>query len=1096
LGLNNLKCPSCNFENPDQFKFCGECGTRIVDVIPETFSPEKKQDFASEGPNEFHSEEAERRHITVMFCDLVGSTHLSEELDPEDFRQLLHVYQDTCVYAVNKYEGHLAQYLGDGVLVYFGYPGAHEDDTQRAIRCGLEILSELERLNKLQTQFPGVKLAVRIGIHTGLVVVGEISRDKQHGRLALGNTPNIAARLQALADPDSIVISSATYRLVRDFFECQPLGAYSLKGVSHKMNIFKVVKELEISYSFKKLDSKGMTTFIGRENEIQQLLNTWEKVKTAQGGVALIIGEPGIGKTRLLRSFEERIKDEPHTWLVCHCISYYKNSAFYPIINLINSQLKIGKNESSSEKLKKLEEALAVTDFDLKETVPIMTSLLSIPIAKPYRPISLTPQKQKEKTIQILLDWLILSANRNPVLFVIEDLHWADSSTLEHLTLLMKKIDQAQIFIILTLHPHFNPPVNTKSGVTEISLNRLTRQQIEHMVKEVTSGKNLPTEVIDLLLIKTDGVPLFVEELIKMLVDSNYLIKKESQYELKESLLRPTIPDTLQDTLMARLDQLGAVKEVVQLAAVVGREFSYELIRSVCSLDEPTLKKELNSLVEADILEIKDDSKHKIYLFRQVLIQDAAYNSILKSMRQNLHKKIAGVLERQFKDFVKSHPQVIAYHYTRAKDFRRAIDFHLVSGRLLMQQSAHREAINQLQKGIELLKHIDDSKRRNQLELDLLIILGVPLLATKGYGAEEVGKVYERASELSQEVGDILQLFPALVGQYRFYLIRGDITKAFDISELLLSWAQASEDSNLLLEATRSIGVILFHMGEVTKSLEHLEKGIELYDPAHHSSHANIYGTDPAVTCLSYAALAQCLLGYRDKALKYGGNALQQAKKMKHPFSQVFALNHHAWLHQFYRNTELVDKFAGELIRVAEEYGFPFWQVTGMFFKGWVMAKTKKVKGGITLMEKSVKGYLGTGAGSVLPYFMTALAEVLHENNQSENALNWLENAETRAQNNREHFFDAEIYRIKAEVLFSSDINNKKNAESLLWRAIETTRRQKLKSLELRALMSLVRIGGRKKESMKLLRDTFDWFVEGMETRDLRKANQLLNEIS
>jgi class 3 adenylate cyclase/Cdc6-like AAA superfamily ATPase len=739
-----LECPNCQFENLEQFKFCGECGTRIVKIIPESFSPVRKQDFTPDEPIEFHTVDAERRHITVMFCDLVGSTHLSEKLDPEDFRQLLHVYQDTCVYAVNKYEGHLAQYLGDGVLIYFGYPGAHEDDTQRAIRCGLEIVSELERLNELQTQFKGINLEVRIGIHTGLVVVGEISRDKKHGRLALGNTPNIAARLQALADPNSIIISAVTYRLVSKYFNCKPLGAYSLKGISDKIDIFKVVKENEVSYSFKSRTTIDMTPFVGRENEIQNLLVAWEDVKEGNGGVVLIVGEPGIGKTRLLRFFEERIKEEPHTWLVCHCISYYKNSAFYPIINLINSQLKIGKNETNEDKLKKLEEALSNYDFDLNETLSIIASLISIPISNPDHTLHLTPQKQKEKTIQILLDWLILSANRNPLLFVIEDVHWADSSTLEHLILLMEKINKAPILIILTSHPRFNPPVNEKSRLTDISLNRLTREQIEHMVKEVTGGKTMSSEVIDLLLIKTDGVPLFVEEIIKMLVESNFLIKKENQYEIKESLLKPAIPDTLQEILMARLDQLGAEKEVVQLAAVVGREFSYELIRSVTSIDEAILKKELNSLVKADILEIKDDSKHKIYIFRQVLIQDAAYNSILKSMRQDLHKKIASVMERQFKDFVEAHPQIVAYHYTRAKEFNRAIDFHLVSGRLLVQQSAHRDAIIQLQKGLKLVEHIHDEKVRNKLELDLQITIGIPLLATKGYGAEEIGKVYER----------------------------------------------------------------------------------------------------------------------------------------------------------------------------------------------------------------------------------------------------------------------------------------------------------------------------------------------------------------
>jgi class 3 adenylate cyclase/predicted ATPase/anti-anti-sigma regulatory factor len=1087
-----MKCPSCNFENPDQFKFCGECGTRIVDVLPEPFSADVKQDITTFENSETHSIDAERRHITVMFCDLVGSTHLSERLDPEDFRQLLHVYQDTCVYAVNKYEGHLAQYLGDGVLIYFGFPNAHADDTERAVRCGLDILNELERLNELQTQFPGTNLSVRIGIHTGLVVVGEISPDKKHGRLALGNTPNIAARLQALAEPNSIIISSTTYRLVRNSFKCLPMGAFSLKGITNKINTFKVEQEIEVSTSFKTLKTGGMTTFIGRENEVRQLLSSWENVKKAKGRVSYIIGEPGIGKTRLLRFFEERIKDEAHTWLVCRCISYYKNSAFYPIINLINSQLKIGKNETSAEKLKKLEEALGVFDFDLSETVPIIASLISIPIKKPYQTLPLTPQKQKERTIQVLLDWLIKSSHRNPLLFVIEDVHWADSSTLEHLNLLLEKIDKAKIFVILTSNSRSKLPIYEKSGLTEISLNRLTRQQLDHMVKEVTGGKNFPSEVIDLLLIKTDGVPLFVEEMTKMLIESNYLIKKEDQYELKESLLRPAVPDTLQDTLMARLDQLGAEKEVVQLASVVGREFSYELIRSVTSLDELLLKKELNSLVEAHILDVKDDVLTKKYIFRQVLIQDAAYNSILKSMRQDLHQKIAGVLETQFKDFVESHPQVMAYHFTRAKNFNRAIKFHLKSGRLLVQQSAHREAISQLQRGVDLLKHIDDTKIRNEMELNLQIALGIPLLATKGYGADEVGRVYERASELSQIVGNVPQLFPALVGQYRFYLLRGNLKKALDISELLLSWAQTSRNSDLILEATRSMGVTLFHMGEVAGSLEHLEKGIQIYDPSMHKSHANEYGTDPAITCLSYAALAQCLLGYKDKAIRYGQEALQLSRGIDHPFSQVFALNHHCWLFQYYNDRDLVDQYAGELVKVAMEYGFPFWQVTGLFFKGWVLSQTSDIKTGIKQMEASINAFQDTGAGSVLPYFMTAVANVCLSDGQSEDAMHWLEQAEKRAQENAEHFFDAEIYRVRAEVLFSQGKSNKDTAESFLWRAIETARRQRLKSLELRALISLVRVDGQKDETLTLLKDIYDWFEEGLDTADLKQANNLL----
>ena len=1066
----------------------------MVELIPEPPSSSQEQEIPTPSIKKTQPVSAERRHITVMFCDLVGSTQLSEKLDPEDFRQVLRVYQDTCSYVVNQFDGHLAQYLGDGVLIYFGYPHAHEDDSQRAICCALEILSEMQHLSGLQERYKGINLAVRIGIHTGLVVVGEMGGDKKHERLALGNTPNIAARLQALADPNSIIISRVTYRLIRNCFVCQSLGAYSLKGVSHKMEIFKVLKEIEAPSSFKTTVTTSVTPFVGRKDEVGKLLTSWKKVKKGRGDIALIIGEPGIGKTRLLQVFEDQIINEPHTWLVCRCISYYQNSAFYPVINLLQSLLKFDSNDAPEEKLVKLEKGLSIYDFDLNEVLPILASLLSIPISKPYKSINLSPQKQKEKTIQVLLDWLIKTAEKKPVLFVIEDLHWSDASTLEHLTLLMERIDRVNILIILTFHPRFHPPVSEKSRPTEILLERLARQQVELMVEDVTGGKSLPAKVIDLLLAKTDGVPLFVEELTKMLLESDYLVEYENSYELKGTLPGTAIPDTLQDTLMARLDRLGAEKEVVQLAAIIGREFFYDLIKAVTSLDEVTLKIELESLVEAEILNREEQQHNTLYSFRQALIQDAAYNSLLKSTRQEHHRKIAMIIESQFKSWANTHPQIVAHHYSEAGDDEKAAEYHLLAGKSLVKQSAHREAIDQLKKGLNSIKKIDDINRRDELELDLQLTIGIPLLATKGYGADEVGKAYERASALCQKVGDVPQLFPAMVGLFRFYLLRGDITKAFDISELLLSWAQTSGQSPLILEANRAIGVTLFHMGEVATGLEHLNKGINLFDPGQHRSHALLYGSDPKVTCLSYGALALCLLGFAKQALAYGNEAIQYAKKIKHPFSLTFALNHHAWLHQFRGEADMVAKNATELLSVSSEYGFPFWQAAGSFFQGWVLAQKDHKKAGIEQMQGSMKAFQDTGAHSVLPYFMSAVAEAYMENGQVRDSLKWLEEAAAVAKKNSEHFFDAEIYRLKAEATYASSRQNLKEVESLLWRAIETARRQQLKILELRGLMSLVHIGGRKKEVMKLLKDTHHWFSEGLDTPDLQKAKYLLEQ--
>ncbi len=1083
-----MKCPNCGFDNPDQFKFCGQCGTRLVSSIPQ----HRPRRLARHVMPQDHHFDAERRHITVVFCDLVGSTQLSGELDPEDFRRLLHVYQDTCGYAVDQYEGHIAQYLGDGVLIYFGYPQAHEDDSQRAVRCSLEIMSELQQINELQTQYEGINLAVRIGIHTGLVVVDEIGRDESQTSIALGDTPNIAARLQALADPNSIIISHATYRLAGNLFDCELLGPRSLKGVARKMDVFKVIGEKDIAFSYKTQITQGITPFIGRENEVQSLIMTWEEVIKGNGRIALLAGEPGIGKSRLLRVFAQHIKNEPHTWLVCQCIPYYQNSAFYPVINLIKNRLQYHSNDSNRVKLEKLEAALSNFDFDVRKTLPIMASLLSVPLTDPSQRLKISPQKQKELTIRILLDWLIRSSRRRPLLFVIEDVHWADASTLEHLRSLVDAIDRNPIMIILTFHSRFQAPVQDKSRITSIRLNRLSRRQIEHMVEEVSNGKIIPPEVIDLILTKTDGVPLFVEELTKMLLESGLLAEEDNTYKLTGSLHTTAVPDTLQDTLMARLDNLGAVKEVVQCAAVIGREFSFDLIRQIVTLDENTLKKELNNLVDADILEAQDDRQNIQYTFKQALIQDAAYNSILKSNRKIQHGKIANILEMHFEDFVEQHPEILAHHYAEARQFYHAIRYHLKAGRFLIEKSAHKEAIGQLRKGLQLLSNLEDEKERTRLELDIHIILGIALVATKGYSAAEVGRVYERAKELSQQAGDIPRLFPAMLGQYRFYLLGGDISKALDISELLLSWAQTSGEIDLMLEANRAVGATLFHMGETATCLQYLEEGIKIYDPARHGSHAHLYGSDPAVTCLSYAALAKCLLGFVEQALRYDKRSLQMAKKMEHPFSLAFALNHHSWLYEFLKNPEQVAQSAGELIAVSQEYGFPFWQVTGSLFKGWAATQAGNVGEGIEQMQQSMKAFRATGAGSVMPYFMAILADVYLENSQPDIAMTWLEKAETAAQANTEHFFDAEIYRLKGETLYAINRQNAKTAEKIIRRAIATARRQSSKILEIRAAMSLVRISGRKNEPLKMLEETYNWFHEGLDTDDLKNAQALL----
>jgi predicted ATPase len=610
----------------------------------------------------------------------------------------------------------------------------------------------------------------------------------------------------------------------------------------------------------------------------------------------------------------------------------------------------------------------------------------------------------------------------------------------------------------------------------------------------VTGGKNIPNQVLDLVQEKTDGVPLFVEELTRMLLESGIISDSKDHVDLITSFANQDIPDTLQETLLARLDHLGAVKEVVQIAAVLGREFSFELIKSVAPFEEDLLLEELDNLVEADILDRQGDYPDIIYTFRQALIQDAAYHSLLRSTRQQYHEKVAHLIEGHFPEKVKRQPEILAHHYAEAGFSIKAIELLIQAGKVALLNSANLEAIQHLKKGLRLLTKIPDSKEKKQFELVLNITLGVPLIAIKGYGAPEVGRIYQRARELSQEVGDIPSLFPALHGLYRYYLLHGSLETAFDLTELMLSWAQTAKNTEFLLEANRAMGSSLFHIGEVTTALHHLKEGVVLYDFEKHRSHSLLYGTDPKTVCLSYASLAQYVLGYPDQGLQSGRDSISWAREIAHPFSLAMALNHHAWLHQSRGEYELVEKSASELVQLSSYQEFAFWKAAGLIFMGWVLAVKDKKKG-IKQMIQGIEDFRKTGANLVSPYFLSLIAETYLSMDRVGESKRFLKDAESVARENGEHFYDAEIYRLQGE----SVRNNPQRAEQHFKEAIKIARKQQAKSFELRAASSLARLWlqqHKTREAQKLLHDLVNWFSEGSQLTDLQKARQLIEQIS
>jgi class 3 adenylate cyclase/tetratricopeptide (TPR) repeat protein len=1053
----------------------------------------------------------ERRQLTVMFCDVVGSTALSTQLDPEELRAVIQAYREICATVIRRFEGHLAKYIGDGLLVYFGYPLAHEDDAQRAVRAGLSILAELPRLNaRLQSTVGAhsrAPLQIRIGIHTGLVVAGEMGVGDQPEPLAIvGETPNLAARLQQEAQPNTVVISAATYHLIQGYFECADLGLREVKGASAPLQVYHVLDESGIQGRLEVAARRGLTPLVGLEPEVRLLLECWEQVKEGQGQVVLLSGEAGIGKSRLVRVLRERIAGEAPVWLECRCSPYHQNSALYPIIDLVQRVLGFTRDDSPEEKLRKLEVG-AVREPPLQpEAIPLFASLLSLPLPERYPPLNLTPQRQKQKTLEAMLTWLLAEAEWQPVAFIVEDLHWADPSTLEFLGLLIDQVPTARLLTILAFRPEFTPPWTLHSHFIHLTLQRLPRKQVEEIVEKIRGDKVLPAEVVQQIVAKTDGVPLFVEELTKMVVESGLSVGATHA-----SPIPLGIPATLHDALMARLDRLRGAKEIAQLGATLGREFSYEMLHTVSPLDGAALQQGLRQLVEAELLYQRGLPPQATYLFKHALIQDAAYQSLLKSTRQQYHRQIARVLEGRFPETKETQPELLARHYTEAGLIAQAIPYWQKAGQRAVQRSVNVEAIAHLTKGMELLSTLPDTPERAQQELTLQITLGAPLIATKGYSAPEVGKVYTRARELCRQVGETPQLVPVLDGLRVFYITQGEFQTARELAEQIMRLAQSVQDPALLQRGHVVLGEVLYWLGGLAPARGHFERAIALYDPRQPRSPWE--WLDAKVPPLSYAALALWMLGYPDQALKRSQEALTLAQELSHPFSLAWALHCAAWLHQCRREVQATQEQAEALIALCTEQGFPFWLAPGIRFRSWALAEQGQGEEGIAQVRLRQGRTAGrfTRASVGRSHSLALLAEVCGQVEQAEEGLVLLADALAVG----ERYYEAELYRLKGQLtlqkfqvsgskfqvedsLGSSVQRLESEAEECFLKAIEVARHQQAKSLELRAVMSLSRLWqsqGKKEEAHRMLAEIYGWFTEGFDTKDLQEAKALLDSL-
>jgi class 3 adenylate cyclase/predicted ATPase len=1116
--------------------------------------------------------------LTVLFCDLVGSTTLSEQLDPEEYREVVRSYQATCTEVILRYEGHTAQHLGDGILVYFGYPVAHEDDAQRAVRTGLEIVAALQHplparpvaqassLHAAGTAAPHVaqasglhaarmaappeggkelqKLQVRIGIHTGLVVVGEIGSSEKREILALGEAPNIAARLQGLAAPDTVVLSAITQRLVTGLFECQELGPQTLKGISIPLSVYRVVRESGAQSRFEVAVQTGLTPLVGRDLELGLLRERWAQVKGGAGQVVLLSGEPGIGKSRLVQTLKEQVMAEGVFRIEFRCSPYHQNSAFYPIIEHLQRLLQFQREDTPQTRLTKLQQALAAYRFPQTDTLPLLAALLSLPHPESMPSLALSLQKQKQRTQEALVAWVVEEAERQAVYCAWEDLHWADPSSLEVLTLLLEQVPTTRLLAVLTCRPDFTPPWRPRSHFSQLMLSRLGRPQVETMVEKVTGGKALPAEVLQQIVAKTDGVPLFVEELTKMVMESVESIGSIESVESVEGHGRSPIPlgipATLQDALMARLDRLGTVKEVAQLGATLGREFSYEVLHAVSPLDQGTLQQGLRQLVEAELIYQRGLPPQATYLFKHALVQDAAYQSLLKSKRQQYHQQIAQVLAERFPETAETQPELLAHHYTEASLIAQAIPYWQQAGQRASWRSANAEAISHLTKGLELLKTLPDTPERTQQELSLQLTLGVPLMGTRGYAAPELEKVYARARALSQQVGETPQLGGVLYGLWAFYCGRVELHTARELAEQLFTLAQRTQDPLALLRGRFVMARILPIRGEFVEAREHAEQGIGLYD-RYRSQRSPWVAHHCGVGCLNDMAWVLWLLGYPDQALRRAQEALVMAQEMAHPMTLAEALSYLAWFHQNLRERQTAEERAAALVTLCTEQGFPLWQAEGTIVRGWALTEQGREEEGVTQIRQGLADYRATGAELKLPDCLALLAAVYKNRGQAEEGLKVVIEALARVEKTGGRLWEAELYRLKGQLTLQkfqvsgfkfqvqespksevrsseSEVPNtqhptpstqaeaEREAEECFLKAIDIARKQQAKSWELRATLSLVRL--RQQQAMQsATRDTqhaarntlseiYTWFTEGFDTADLKEAKALLENLS
>jgi class 3 adenylate cyclase/tetratricopeptide (TPR) repeat protein len=1038
------------------------------------------------------SARAERRQLTVMFCDLVGSTALSSRLDPEDLRGIINTYHRCCAEMVERNGGFVAKYMGDGVLAYFGYPRAHEYDAERAVQAGLGLV---EAVPKLATA-AGSPLQVRVGIATGLVVVGDlIGAGAAQEQAVVGETPNLAARLQALADPSAVVISSSTRRLTGGLFEYRDLGAVALKGFTENVPIWQVLRASSAESRFEAL--RGSTTpLVGRGEETELLMRRWEQAKRGDGCVVLVSGEPGIGKSRIAETLLERLSGEPHTRLRSFCSPHHQDSALYPTITQLERAASFRRDDTAEQRLDKLEAVLIQGTNNLGHDALLLAELLSIPTGSRCPPLNLTPEKRKEKTLHALVAQVERLAAQQPVLMVVEDVHWVDLTSLELLDLIIERVPGMAILLIITFRPEFTARWVGRSHVTLVSLNRLPPRQRAEMIERVTGGKALPREIADQIIERTDGIPLFVEELTKAVVESGVLTDAGARYTLTGPLPPQAIPTTLHASLLARLDRLASVREVAQVGAALGRQFSHELISALATMPQQQLDDGLVQLVSAELIYRRGTPPDAEYTFKHALVQDAAYGTMLRSRRQQLHARIAATLEDQFPEIMAAQPALLAQHCAEAGFVKKAVGYWLKAGQQALGRSAMTEAVAQLQKGLALLSSLPNGPWHQQQELDLQIVLGPALVATKGYSTPDAGETIARARALAEQLNRLESLVPLLLGQWGFHLLRSEHKLALSVAEQIEKIGETQNEVAAQFQGRQANGLTRCVLGEFVVARALLEQCYGLGDPVHRTvgggGSENHYAT-----MLANLALTLAYLGFIDQAQLRMNEALSEARRLTHAYTVAVVLSFANFMWSLTCSAAEVQRYAEELLALSTEHGLALYVGRATAFHGSSLTARGQAQEGLTLLTQGLAATRATGCVLWTPVVLMWLAEAYSVLGQPLPGLNCLAEATQIIETTEERVHEAELHRLRGDLLNAT--GDPSSAERNYHQALGVAKRQSAKLLELRASISLARLWrdqGKRPEAHGLLASIYNWFTEGFDTPVLQDAKTLLDELN